>query len=463
MVTYTVTLGAAPADPVPVWPQYLRSATSLRGLLDGLAGSQRLSVEQLRAGQAQALAALASWASTEIKPYFGQQALATELLATSADPDAFFALWKRWPVLAKAALRLQGPAMHASALPAAHQPRELLRTSGSTGIPVEVATTPFTRRIWRALTAREHLWQRRDPALRLGIIRYRPKSNRDARGEDLPSWGPPMAELVRTGPASVIHVGHSVELLAEWLTRFDPHYLLTYPSIAAALLTALPAKRDHMPSLEEVRLISEPLDQALEAQLVGDWGVRVTDMYSANEVGHIAFRCREFGQLHVQSESILVEILDERGEPCAVGVPGRVVVTALHNLATPLLRYELGDLAAFGAPCGCGRGLPVLERVLGRVRNLVRTPEGRRHWPLGLGKIRAIEAISQAQYVQQADGSIELRVVLTRELSAAEEQQAIELVRQALGYPFAVAIRPLPSIERGPGGKFEEFLSLLEP
>jgi phenylacetate-CoA ligase len=462
MVSYTVSLGAVSADPAPVWPGYLRSATALRALLDGLASSQRLNGHQLQAGQSQALAALATWASTQVSAYFGQQALATELLAASADPDSFFALWQRWPVLTKAELRHQGAAMHASARPASHQPRELIRTSGSTGIPVEVATTPLTRRIWSALTAREHLWQRRDPALRLGIIRYRPKTNRNPRGEDLPSWGPPMAELVRTGPASVIHVGHSVELLADWLGRFDPHYLLTYPSVAAALLTALPSKSAHMPGLQEVRLISEALDPGLEARLVSDWGVRVTDMYSANEVGHIAFRCREFDQLHVQSESILVEILDEHGKPCAIGVPGRVVVTALHNLATPLLRYELGDLASFGPPCGCGRALPVLERVLGRVRNLVRTPEGRRHWPLGLGKIRAVEAISQAQYVQQSDGSIELRVVLARELSAAEEQQAIELVRQALGYPFAVVIRPVPSIERGPGGKFEEFLSLLE-
>ncbi|MGA3157596.1 MAG: phenylacetate--CoA ligase family protein [Steroidobacteraceae bacterium] len=462
MVSYTFTLGAAAGDPAPAWPEYLGSATTLRPLLDGLASSQRLGGEQLRSGQARALAALATWSSAHVGPYAEQQPVAAELVAAVANPVQFFERWQRWPVLSKADLRLHGAAMHAAALPAHHLPLELLRTSGSTGIPVEVATTPLTRRIWSALTAREHLWQLRDPGRRLGIIRYRPKTHRNARGEDLPSWGPPMAELVPTGPASVIHVGYSVDLLAEWLARFDPHYLLTYPSVAAALLEMLPSRGARLPSLEEVRLISEPLDPELEARLRADWGVRVTDMYSANEVGHIAFRCREFGQLHVQAESLLVEILDERGAPCAVGMPGRVVVTALHNLATPLLRYELGDLASFGPPCGCGRGLPVLERVLGRVRNLVRTPDGRRHWPLGLVTIRAVTAITQAQYVQRADGSIEVRVVLVRPLSQAEEQQAIDLVRRALGYPFEVLITPVAAIERGPGGKFEEFLSLLD-
>jgi phenylacetate-CoA ligase len=462
MVSYTVTWNAAPGAPAIPWPEYLQRASSLRALLDGLAQSQWLSDAQLRSGQARALGTLVNWASAQIQPYHGQQRLAAELAAAAADPAAFFALWQHWPVLSKAELRQLGPALHASALPATHQPRELLRTSGSTGIPVEVGTTALTRHIWQALTAREHLWQRRDPSRRLGIIRYRPKSNRDPRGEDLASWGPPMAELVHTGAASVIHVGHSVDLLAEWLARFDPQYLLAYPSVAAALLEIQPSKGASMPSLEEVRLFSEPLDPALEARLAADWGVRVSDMYSANEVGHIGFRCREFGQLHVQSESVLVEILDEQGKACAVGVPGRVIVTALHNLATPLVRYELGDLASFGPPCGCGRGLPVLERVRGRVRNLVRTPDGRRHWPMGLLTIRAISAITQAQYIQRSDGSIEVRVVLIRSLSQAEEQQAIELVRKALGYPFEVHITPVTAIERGPGGKFEEFLSLLE-
>lgn len=462
MVSYTISLGAAPPDPVPIWPEYVRAASSLRGLLDGLAHSQRLSAEQLGAGHAKALSALATWASQQVEPYRTCQPLAAELAAAAADPATYFAIWQRWPVLTKSELRVRGPIMHASSLPAQHQPRELIRTSGSTGIPVEIATTAWTRRMWNALTAREHLWQLRDPARRLGIIRYRPKDNRDPRGEELPSWGPPMADLVRTGPASAIHVGLPVDVLAEWLARFDPHYLLTYPSVAAALIEMLPSRGTRPASLEEVRLISEPLDPELEARLNADWGVRVSDIYSANEVGHIAFRCREFGQLHVQAESVLVEILDEGGNACAIGVPGRLVVTALQNLATPLLRYELGDLASFGPPCGCGRGLPVLERVLGRVRNLVRTPDGRRHWPMGLLTIRAVSAITQAQYVQRSDGSIEVRVVLERPLSQAEEQQAIELVRKALGYPFEVLITPVAAIERGPGGKFEEFRSELD-
>jgi len=61
---------------------------------------------------------------------------------------------------------------------------------------------------------------------------------------------------------------------------------------------------------------------------------------------------------------------------CA-GQVGRVVVTDLHNFATPLIRYDLGDYAEMADTCPCGRGLPALKRIMGRRRNMVRLPDGR--------------------------------------------------------------------------------------
>ena len=78
-------------------------------------------------------------------------------------------------------------------------------------------------------------------------------------------------------------------------------------------------------------------------------------MYSSQEVGYIALQCPENESYHIQAENVLVEILDDDGLPCEPGEVGRVVVTALHNLATPLLRYDIGDYAEVGSPCSCGR------------------------------------------------------------------------------------------------------------
>ena len=251
-----------------------------------------------------------------------------------------------------------------------------------------------------------------------------------------------------------------MDVLARWLREFDPHYLITHPSVAEALLHELGGPRKTS-SLQEILFVAEPLSTALEARMADEWGIRCAEYYSANEVGYIALRCREQGKLHVQSESVLVEIVDATGQPCGVGEAGRVVVTSLHNVATPLIRYEIGDYATVGPPCACGRTLPVIDRVLGRVRNLVRMPDGRRHWPVDLGKFRAMSAVRQFQYVRSGPRTIELRVVLNQPLTAEEEGRAQALVREALGYPFQVEITPVAEIARGPTGKFEEFLSLL--
>jgi phenylacetate-CoA ligase len=325
-------------------------------------------------------------------------------------------------------------------------------------VRVSVNTTAPSRAFGLALILREHLWHRRDFRKRLGVTRVRGDAGRGAHGEDLPDWGPPVADLHRTGPASVIHVGRPVDEIAAWLRRFDPHYLLTYPSVAAELLELV---REKPPSLEEIRTMSEPLDPGLEARIAAQWGVRCTDLYSAGEIGYLAMRCAEHGRLHAQSEAVLVEILDERGRACASGETGRVVVTPLHNLATPLLRYDLGDYATVGAPCACGRGLPVLDAVRGRVRNMAVTPDGRRLWPAGMNRLGGIAAIRQAQCVQTALDRIEVRAVCERPLTDDEQGEVAAIVRHGLDFAFQVDIVAVDRIERGPGGKFEQFLSLL--
>lgn len=452
-------------DPAPGWPSFPARPT-LPGLLDGLKVSQWWPAADVAASQQPQLAWLVNWAATQVPHYEGtdwaRPAARSLAECLAREPARFPALWREIPLLTKPALRALGSRLNARTVPPGQTPLGVIRTSGSTGIAVEVRSTAATRMLWDALTVREHLWWRRDFTKRMGVIRFRKHDDRASDGQVRGGWGPPVALLYRSGPSSAMHIGKSVELLADWLVSFDPSYLLAYPSIMNPLMDAVAARGGRPPSLEEVRLVSEPLDAELQARLSTEWQVRCTDLYSANEVGYIAFRCREQGALHVQSESLLVEVLDDAGEPCGPGDTGRVVVTSLHNLATPLLRYEIGDLAEVGAPCPCGRGLPVLARVMGRVRNLVRTPDGRRYWPVSLGRIRTVTPIIQAQFVQTALDKVELRAVCSRELDAAELADAVVKTRQALGYPFEVSIVPVDEIGRGPTGKFEEFLSLVD-
>lgn len=127
----------------------------------------------------------------------------------------------------------------------------------------------------------------------------------------------------------------------------------------------------------------------------------------------------------------------------------------------PLIRYELGDLVTAGSPCSCGRHLPTIQKINGRVRNLAVTPDGQKFWPSGLGAIRKIESVIQAQYVQKSADTIKLNLRLKSELSEDDKSELIKRVHKSLGHPYKIIFHPVEEISRGPGGKFEEFISEL--
>jgi phenylacetate-CoA ligase len=106
------------------------------------------------------------------------------------------------------------------------------------------------------------------------------------------------------------------------------------------------------------------------------FGATLIETYSSKEGGQLAHQCSH-GQLHLNVEGSLLEVLDPQGEPCGPGATGRVVITPIFQTAQPLIRYEQGDLAVVGVPCACGRHSPILETVVGRSISVFTHPSGR--------------------------------------------------------------------------------------
>jgi phenylacetate-CoA ligase len=319
--------------------------------------------------------------------------------------------------------------------------------------------------MWMATLLREHGWHGRDLTAKHASIRLF-GANVDARGPAglrRADWGPPENVVYETGPSALLDIFTDVAQQVDWLVAEDPQILLTFPSNAVELARVCRARGVRLPRLREVRLVSEAVDPGARAYLESTFGVAVTDVYSAQEVGYIAIQCPLHPHYHVQAESVHVEVLDDAGAACAPGQVGRVVVTPLHAFAMPLLRYEIGDLAEAGASCACGRGLPVLTRVLGRVRNMLVLPDGARRWPNLSGPFyRDIAPVIQHQIVQESVDALEARLVTERPLDAQEENALRELIVRRIGHPFRVAFSYPRRIERSPGGKFEEFVSRLD-
>ncbi len=366
-------------------------------------------------------------------------------------------IFARLPLLTRADVQNAGDALHVPVLPPGHGQVRRSETSGSTGRPATFLSTDIEQVYWHAFTLREQLWHRREAGAKLCAIRYMKQSGSSS------GWGVASDHVLQTGPSATLRIDTPVSEQLAWLRRERPQYLLSYASNLAALAHACLREGCNLPGLREVCSVSETVRPELRALLRAAWNVPLVDIYSAKEVGYIALQCPAHEHYHVQEENLLLEILDDRGQPCPVGVPGRVVLTALHKFAMPLIRYEIGDYAVAGEPCSCGRSLAVLKEVLGRTRNMLRLPDGGQRWPLcDLIRQPDVPGILQYQYVQQTLHEIEVRLVVADGWPRAQEARLTEIIRQRLGYPFRLTFTYSREIPRSASGKFEDFLCLVQ-
>ncbi|MBW4721479.1 phenylacetate--CoA ligase family protein [Saccharothrix obliqua] len=127
------------------------------------------------------------------------------------------------------------------------------------------------------------------------------------------------------------------------------------------------------PKFERLLLMAEQTGPMLLAHLERLTGARAyVGSYGSSEAGTVAVTC-EHRSLHLQVQSYLLELVDERGARPVTGARdrGELVVTTLDIPARPLIRYRTGDLVEVDdAPCACGLALPVL-RTLGRTQDLL--------------------------------------------------------------------------------------------
>ncbi len=372
------------------------------------------------------------------------------------DPAAALNLetFRQLPLLRRADVQAAGKALFSLAPPRQHGKSIPGRTSGSTGRPVEYLSNELCQLFWRTLTLREHFWHRRDFAGKLAVIRERAKT------ADMPGWGPSTNVAFETGPSASIDIHTDIGTQTAWLEKQDPDYLLAYPSTLVGLAELYQAGRFRLTRLKALRSFGEAFETRARQKCHDAFGVPITDTYSASEVGYIALQCPVSGHYHIQSETVFAEVLGDDGKPCEAGEIGRIVLTPLHNFSMPLIRYEIGDYVRVGGACPCGRGLPVIDEILGRQRNLLTLPDGRRFWPyLHIMEWPQIAPVRQAQVVQKSLCEIEIRLVLARPMRGDEHTRLSEFIQGYLPQRFDLRFSFHNAIAKNANGKFEDFVS----
>jgi len=187
------------------------------------------------------------------------------------------------------------------------------------------------------------------------------------------------------------------------------------------------------------------------------FGVPVTNRYGCEEVSLIACECELHQGMHINAEHVIVEFLRDDGSPCSSGEDGRLVITEFVNFGMPMIRYEVGDRGVPGERvCNCGRGLPMLENISGRVADFLVAEDGSRVAGISLieNTLTKYPGIQQMQLIQNQPLTLEVNLVPASSY-CDEVQAALEAtLEQALGKSISITVKVVTRIPQEDSGKY---------
>lgn len=203
---------------------------------------------------------------------------------------------------------------------------------------------------------------------------------------------------------------------------------------------------------------SEKLTAEMRAIIFNAWGCRAYQKYGSVENCCLATEC-EFGGLHVSPDFGILEIVDDDGYPVPAGVEGRVLCTGLLNDTQLLIRYDIGDLAAWSKDtCPCGRDhLPLLQELSGRVEDAVIGSDGRELVRFH-GVFVNLPHVMMGQVVQISTTEYLVRVVAESGFGEAEIQEIRRRFSERLG-EVKVHVETSSDLERTANGKVKAVIN----
>ena len=206
---------------------------------------------------------------------------------------------------------------------------------------------------------------------------------------------------------------------------------------------------------------AEKLHEFQREEIRDTFGCEVFNTYGCREFMLIASECEKHKGLHINVENLFVEIIREDGTPAKAGEMGDIVITDLHNYGMPFIRYRIGDMAIVSdRPCSCSRGLPMIEDVIGRSLDMIKTPEGR----LVAGEffphlMRLFKGIKQFQVIQKKVDSIIIKIVKDDLFDNRRLEFVQHEIRNVLGQNINIDIQFVDEIPLTATGKFRVTIS----
>ncbi len=302
-------------------------------------------------------------------------------------------------------------------------------TGGSTGEPLRIGLMPGRNREiqkWQMMS-----WWDLNPAVNYASV-YR----------KLPlSLAQKTAAYLITWPQKVIRADAS-EMTVEGIEKFINSFLRIKPRLLHGYVGAIDTISDYiidnniiLPAPSVVWLTAAPVSRLQEEKISRAFRAPVCDQYGCSEIYFVSAECPRKEGLHIFSDSVKVEILGEDSNPVPPGMHGKIVLTNLDEYFFPLIRYENGDYGRLNDHlCSCGRSLPLMDKVKGRISDNLILPDKTVLTGEYLTTIfdEYTGRVRQFQIVQNQSQAIEVKVVLNNRDRDQTDAKMLEDIKAVL-------------------------------
>ena len=371
------------------------------------------------------------------------------------DRSSFYDL-NNWPVLTKNEVRKNPTAFLCDGVNTNRLYEE--HTSGSTGMPLRLWIKFDDLGKWYALFICRWLeWYGQVLGRNWGVIGGQQVAAFDRTKPPYWVWNWSGKQLY----LSCYHI--SLDNARHYLTAIKNHnlkYMVVYPSAMYNLAYYLNQFDLRSNSLKFILSNAEPLYPYQKEMIEEVFNCPVYNSYGLAESIIGASECVQGHALHLWPDAGVTENLAiNQDSPQEAGKPGRIIATGLINTAMPLIRYETGDIGIMNNDnaCKCGRKMPIINQITGRLADCIVTKDGRLISRLAHVTEAGLPII-EMQIVQESLERINVYVVSEQLLTTEHREKITDLIHQRVG-DIPIVVKQVKHIKRSANGKFRSVIS----
>jgi phenylacetate-CoA ligase len=246
------------------------------------------------------------------------------------------------------------------------------------------------------------------------------------------------------------------------LIDISPDVIECYPSIMWLIVNGIQNKNIEGINPKIIHSTAELLPQKVRKKINSVFNIELFDHYGSMEFGTFAWECQEHNGYHMDIESLVVEFV-KNGENASPEEKGDIVVTGLFNFTMPLIRYAIGDAGSYCLEqCSCGRGLPLMKIIEGRVDDFLVLPSGTVISPRNINFLENVKGILEYRIIQKKLDTILIQITKGPEFSENTISQTKDEIRNGcLNEDITIDVEIVDKISRDKSGKTRAVISEL--